>query len=399
MVKNPSFPASHTRGAPRISAGSWLGLVLVLKPVVLLLALHPHVSCPLLFAAGSSRVPSFTDLPPGLNPTAGLDLSLPSDVHSSDLPDPKTMQTITPGTRPEPTRTFLPGEPPPCSPRNLEEPGLLSRARDATQDLANLPPPVEGGLPPGKAEDSSPLEGLQALKFGDLLEGGGTEATGQTNSTQGGMQKERTVDQGVPQPPLGATPQALEQVAGSPAALDKDEGPHNAPGVAQLQEEEAQLEESGGDSEVDWGTPNHGHPPKALPGLDALVAATVDLGDLPDISLPDPQTPAASVPLSTAPLPHSSGIHGIALLSELADLETQRQKSELSMQGELQLQHPSLVPRELDPWGQTDGSLWPGAAVPKERKFPGKPQQVFLYRSQMQVCHLPQESLQPGGAT
>lgn len=92
------------------------------------------------------------------------------------------------------------------------------------------------------------------------------------------------------------------------------------------------MRRAGGDSEVDWGTPNHSHPPKALPGLDALVAATVDLGDLPDISLTDPQTPAASVPLSTAPLPHSSGIHGIALLSELADLETQRQKSELSMQ-------------------------------------------------------------------
>lgn len=158
------------------------------------------------------------------------------------------------------------------------------------------------------------------------------------------MQNERTVDQGAPQPPLGATPQALEQEAGSPAALDKREGPQKVPDVAQLQEEETQLEESGGDSEVDWGTPNHSHPPKALPGLDALVAATVDLGDLPDISLTDPQTPAASVPLSTAPLPHSSGIHGIALLSELADLETQRQKSELSMQGELQLQHSSLVP-------------------------------------------------------
>lgn len=158
------------------------------------------------------------------------------------------------------------------------------------------------------------------------------------------MQSERAVDRGVPQPPLGATPQALEQVAASPAALDKDEGPQKVPDVAQLQEEEAQLEESGGDSEMDWGTPNPSHPPKALPGLDALVAATVDLGDLPDISLPDPQTPAASVPISTAPLAHSSGIHGIALLSELADLEIQRQKSELALQGEPRLQHPSLLP-------------------------------------------------------
>lgn len=291
---------------------------------------------PLLVPADESRVPSFTELPPGLNPTAGVDFSLPSDLHSSDLPDPKTMQTTTPGTRPEPTRTFLPGEPRPCSPRGLEEPGL-SRAREAAQELAIVPHPVERALPPGKADDPSPLEGLQALRFGDHLEGGDTEATGQTNSTQGGTQNERPVDQGTPQPPLAAPPQALEQAAGSPVALDKDEGSQKVPEAAQLQEEEAQLEESGGDSEVDWVTPNLSHPPKALPGLDALVAATVDLGDLPDVSLPDPQTPTASVPLSTAPLPHSSGIHGIALLSELADLEIQRQKSELAVQGEPQL--------------------------------------------------------------
>lgn len=327
-----------------------------------------------------------------------MDFSLPADVHSSDPPDPKTMQTTTPGTQPEPTRTFLPGEPPPCSPRSLEEPGLLSRAREATQDLAIIPHPVERGLPPGKAEDPSPLEGLQALRFGDLLEGGGTEATGQTNSTQGGMQSERTMDQGVPQPPLGATPQALEQITGSPGALDKDDGSQKVPDTAQLQVEEAHLEENEGDSEVDWETPNHSHPPKVLPGLDALVAATVDLGDLPDINLPDPQTQAASVPVSTAPLPHTSGIHGIALLSELADLEIQRQKSELAMQGE-----------PWDPGSQTlrvrqvDSSLWPGAVVPEERKTSGRgiilPPWVLLHGNQMQQCQRPQHPLQPGGAS
>lgn len=344
--------------------GPWL--VLMLKahflllsqnstaPLVGLLSFRPGSlpAPPPAVPTGPSRVPSLTDLPPGLNPTAAVDFSLPAEMHSSDLPDPKTMQTTTPGTRPEPTRTFLPGEPPPCSPRSLEDPGLLSRAREATQDLAIIPHPVEQGLPPGKTEDPSPLEGLQALRFGDLLEGGGTEATGQTNSSQGGLQNERTVDQGVLRPPLGASPQALEQIAGSPIALDKEEGSQTVPDATQLQEEEAQLEENGGDSEVDWGTLSH--PPKALPGLDALVAATVDLGDLPDISLPDPQTPAASVPLSMAPLPHTSGIHGIALLSELADLEIQRQKSELAVQGEPQLQHPSLTPWELSPWGQKD---------------------------------------------
>uniref|UniRef100_A0A8C5P1V4 BAH domain and coiled-coil containing 1 n=1 Tax=Jaculus jaculus TaxID=51337 RepID=A0A8C5P1V4_JACJA len=285
--------------------------------------------------AGTNLTTLEPDLPPGFtHSTAGMGFScLPSDVHSSDLPDPKTMQTAAPGARPEPTRPFLPREPSPCSPRSLEEPGLLSGAREATQDLTVIPHPAERG-PARKAEDPSPLEALQALKYRTLLKGGGTDTTGQTNFTQGGVQEERTEEEGVPRLPSGASPQVLEQRAGSPVALNEDGVAQQAPDVAQLQEEEAQLEESGGDSELDWGTLSCSQPPRALPGLDALVAATVDLGDLPNISLQDPQPSAASVPPSTAPLPHSSGIHGIALLSELADLETQRQRSELAVQAE-----------------------------------------------------------------
>lgn len=241
------------------------------------------------------------------------------------------MQTATLGAQPEPTRTFLSGEPPPCSPRSLEEPGLLSGAREATQDLAATPHPAERG-PQGKAADPSPLEGLQELQCGALLEAGGPEATSQAHSTQGEAREERSREEGEQEPSSGASPQVLQQQAGSPGALE-DEGEQPTAEEDELEEDEL-GQQSMEDSEEDCrGAPNNSHPPRALPGLDALVAATIDLGDLPSDSPPDPQPPAASGPPSTAPLPHSSGTHGIALLSELADLAIQRQRSERAVPG------------------------------------------------------------------
>lgn len=277
---------------------------------------------------------SFADLPPGhLRPVVGMGFSLPSDVHSSDLSGHKTMQTAVTGGQPEPARTFLPGEPPPHSPGSLEGHELLSGGREATPDLAATPHPAKQG-PQGKAEDPSPLEGLQELQFGALLEGGTPRATGQAHSTQGGAQEERTREEGTLGSPLGISPQAPEQQPGSPVALNEDEkGVQQAPEEAPLQEKPQLEEENMRDTEEDWRAPSSDHPLRALPGLDALVAATMNLGDLPSINMPDPHPLVAPGPPSVAPLPHSSGIHGIALLSELADLEIQRQRSELVTQG------------------------------------------------------------------
>ncbi|MBV98405.1 BAH and coiled-coil domain-containing protein 1, partial [Eschrichtius robustus] len=250
------------------------------------------------------------------------------------------MQTAPPGAQPELARTFPPGELGPHSPQNLEEPGLPSGAREATQDLAAHPHPAERG-PPGKAADPSPLEGLRELRCGALLEGGGPEATGQADSTQGGAQEERTTEEGREEgeqgPSLGASPQAVEQQARSLGALDQAKpGKQQPPAEAEAEEaarfKEAELEE---EEEEDGGlTPDNSQPPRELPGLDALVAATINLGDLPAVSPLDPQPPTVPGPPSTAPLPRSSGIHGIALLSELADLEIQQQRTEPDLQEE-----------------------------------------------------------------
>ncbi|XP_012933648.1 BAH and coiled-coil domain-containing protein 1 isoform X2 [Heterocephalus glaber] len=280
--------------------------------------------------AGADLTTLEPDLPPGhLHPMAGMGFS---SLPSSELSGPKTMQTAATGPQPEPARTFLPGELPPHSPGSLEAPGLLSGAREATPDLAATPHPAKQG-PQEKAENPSPLEGLQELRFGALLEGGAPKATGQAHSTQGGAQEESTRAEGTQGSPLGVSPQAPEQQAGSLDALDEDkEDVLQAPEEASLQEEPQLEEENMGDSEDDWGAPSSSHPLRALPGLDALVAATVHLGDLPSVNVPDPQPSMASGPRSEAPRPPSSGIHGIALLSELADLEIQRQRSELATQ-------------------------------------------------------------------
>lgn len=276
---------------------------------------------------------SSADLPPGYTcPAAGPGFSLPPDVHSSDLSDPETMQAAPPGAQPELARTFPPRELHPHSPQNLEEPGLPSGPREPPQDLAATPHPAERG-PLGKAADPSPLEGLRELQCGALLEGGGPETTGQADSTQGGAHEERTTEErgeeGEQGPPLGSGPQAGEQQAGSLDALGQAE-----PGQPEVEAEaqaKAGLEE---EEEEAWGSTPHG---SQLPtGLDALVAATIDLGDLPGVGPLDPQPPAVPGPPSTAPPPRSSGIHGIALLSELADLETQQQRMEPALQGEPQ---------------------------------------------------------------
>ncbi|EPY89644.1 hypothetical protein CB1_000088001, partial [Camelus ferus] len=205
--------------------------------------------------------------------------------------------------------------------------------------LAATPYPAERGAP-GKAEGPSPLEGLRELQCGSLLEGGGPEATGQADFTQGGAREERTTEEGREEgeqgPSLGAGPQAVEQ-QGTLGALDQAEhGRQQAPTEAEAGDEaQFEAEELEEEEEEGWGsTPNNSQRPRELPGLDALVAATINLGDLPSEGPLDPQPPAVPGPPSTAPLPRSSGIYGIALLSELAELEIQQQRTEPGLQEE-----------------------------------------------------------------
>ncbi|XP_006886383.1 PREDICTED: BAH and coiled-coil domain-containing protein 1 [Elephantulus edwardii] len=245
----------------------------------------------------------------------------PALMRSSDLSDPETMQATTSGAQPEPTRTLLGGDPPHCAPPSLEQPGLLSGARE-TQGLATPPPPAER-TPTGKAADSSPL---QELRYGALALDEGSQAAGQADATQGEAHGDRTAERGGEGGTQGSSPgasvQATEQLTWSPGAQGRDDN-------GELEEEEDSEEEDAGEN---WTSCLDGDaPPRVLPSLDDLVAATIDLGDLPGLSPLDSQPLASPGPPSAEPPPQSSGIHGIALLSELADLETPRQRSQCTL--------------------------------------------------------------------
>ncbi|XP_044103187.1 BAH and coiled-coil domain-containing protein 1 isoform X1 [Neovison vison] len=270
-------------------------------------------------------------LPPRYTcPTASSGFTLSPSTHSPDLSDPKTMQTTAPRVQPEPARTFPPRELPPQSPQSPQEPGLSSGAREATQDLAATPHPAERG-PLGKAANPSPLEGLRELRCGALLEEGGPEAVAQAQSTQGGAAAERGEAVG---PSSGAGPQALQQQR-SPGALDeappgKQQAPRKARSEDGAEDREDDLEEEEGQGSACRSR----HLPRTFLGLDALVAATIDLGDLPGIGPRDPQLAAAPGPPRTAPAPCGSGTPGIVLLSELAELEIQQRRREPALQEE-----------------------------------------------------------------
>lgn len=206
------------------------------------------------------------------------------------------MQSTGPGEPPEPPSTFSPGEPP-RSPRSLEEPGLPSGAREPPVDLAVTPYPAERGSP-RRATDPSPPEGSQERLCGAPVQGS------LDSPAQGDALGGRTAGNGVQGSPLEG---GLQDVA---------------------------PEEAGPEDEEDdghWGP--QPHLLGTLSGLDSLVAATISLGDLPVSDPLDPPPPVVPPP-AAAPLPSCPGTPGIALLSELADLELPTHRSLRPLQGE-----------------------------------------------------------------
>ncbi|KAM8797054.1 LOW QUALITY PROTEIN: BAH and coiled-coil domain-containing protein 1 [Eudromia elegans] len=96
------------------------------------------------------------------------------------------------------------------------------------------------------------------------------------------------------------------------------------------QEEEGDSEGSGleasgdEDDEEEEGSEEGAGLVRAPGGLDALIAAGIDLGELPALGSPPAPPPA----------PPSPGLPGIALLSELAELELRRRRCDRALQGE-----------------------------------------------------------------
>uniref|UniRef100_G1KQX4 BAH domain-containing protein n=1 Tax=Anolis carolinensis TaxID=28377 RepID=G1KQX4_ANOCA len=234
------------------------------------------------------------DLPPGYSyPVAGLGYASPLPL---DPADPDTMQTVSTAAEPEQSRTFPPEQEPRC-----QAEASPPRGAGDTEAEPSLPPAPHILVHPQRP---SPTELVKEIPGCPLLVGDVPD--GLDSASQ-----EHQEDPGTDAPILGSSPE-LMAVEDSPAAT---------------------LEDGCLEDESDAGSPDVPSPQTDVQiapcGLDALIAASIDLGDLPALESP----PLSPVPSLSSPSPWSSGIPGIALLSELAELELRRQHCDAELHG------------------------------------------------------------------
>lgn len=254
------------------------------------------------------------DLPPGYSyPAAGMGFS---EAHSAEPADPDTMHAGSPPAEPEQSRTFSPagdvlqepGPPrkPPAGGVMAEGPGVLLHRHH----LLLSPGPLCGERGPAPAT-------------------GSTEEQAPVPFRAQGAPEQNPPEQQHPVPAVGAPS------PGVPAEEEEEEEEGDSEGS----ELEGSCEEEDGD--IPGGR-------QSCPGgLEALIAAGIDLGELPALDSPGEPPPAPP-----SPAPHTSGIPGIALLSELADLELRRRRCDLALDGEWPPVSPSNShPMALHPVG------------------------------------------------
>ncbi|NXW93881.1 BAHC1 protein, partial [Alopecoenas beccarii] len=236
------------------------------------------------------------DLPPGYSyPAAGMGFS---EAHSAEPADPDTMHAGSPPAEPEQSRTFSPagdvlqepGPPrkPPAGGAVAEGPGVLLHRHH----LLLSPGPLCGERGPAPVA-------------------GSTEERAPVPFRAQGAPEQSPPEQQHPVPAVGASS------PGPPAEEEEEEEEGDSEGS----ELEGSCEEEDGDGP--------GGRQGCLGGLEALIAAGIDLGELPALDSPGEPPPAPP-----SPAPHASGIPGIALLSELADLELRRRRCDLALDGE-----------------------------------------------------------------
>uniref|UniRef100_A0A8C6VFY9 BAH domain and coiled-coil containing 1 n=1 Tax=Naja naja TaxID=35670 RepID=A0A8C6VFY9_NAJNA len=228
----------------------------------------------------SVTLPFFVDLPPGYTyPVAGLSYASP---FPRDPADPDTMQTVSTAAEPEQSRTFPPEQKPRCE----AEASPPSGTGDSEVEPTRAHPPHLLVHP----QRPSSTETIKDTPNCSLLV---RDSPDDLDSTQKEHQEEPSSDAATP----GPSPEVMSTEESPVAALEVD--CQEAESNAVLPDDPSTLT----DVQV------------APYGLDALIAASINLGELPDLESPSSE---ASLPL---PSPSSSGIPGIALLSELAELE------------------------------------------------------------------------------
>ncbi|NXL68563.1 BAHC1 protein, partial [Chordeiles acutipennis] len=235
-----------------------------------------------------------TDLPPGYSyPGAGMGFT---EVHSAEPADPDTMHAGSPPAEPEQSRTFSPTgevlrEPGPPREPLPEGPGVLLHRHHLL--LAPGPLCGERGAAPAAGVTEEPVP------FGVCRE------------VAQGAAEQSSAEQQHPVPVVGSS-------SPGPSAEEEEEE-EEEDGDSEGSELEGSCDEEDGDGP----SGRQG----CLGGLEALIAAGIDLGELPALGSPGDPPPAPPLPA-----PHPSGIPGIALLSELADLELRRRRCDLALE-------------------------------------------------------------------
>uniref|UniRef100_A0A8B9G7W0 BAH domain and coiled-coil containing 1 n=1 Tax=Amazona collaria TaxID=241587 RepID=A0A8B9G7W0_9PSIT len=219
------------------------------------------------------------DLPPGYSyPGAAMGFS---EAHSAEPADPDTMHAGSPPAEPEQSRTFSPAA------EVLREPGPPREPpAGGGHALCGERPPAA----PAGTEERAPVP------FGPRRE------------AAQGAPEQSLPEQQRPAPVAAASPLP-------PAAEEEEEEDEEEEGDSDGSEPEDSCDEEDGDSPGGrQGCPG---------GLEALIAAGIDLGELPALG-----SPVEPPPAPPSPAPCASGIPGIALLSELADLELRRRRED-----------------------------------------------------------------------
>ncbi|XP_053562788.1 BAH and coiled-coil domain-containing protein 1 isoform X2 [Bombina bombina] len=270
------------------------------------------------------------DLPPGYDyPEVVRSYTSPSPhhVHSADPADPETMQRASAATaaEPEQSRTLSPSKKPPC---DIPVPGAsleVSQELDhlGETDLSEIcsQAPLETQEP--VCEEEAAAQNILEESHQNTLEGEQIESLQKDDSKE--------TDLGNSDDLIETSERQLPNISEEPATTPLNtEEPH-----PETSEDQSALQEVSGpkiadteiaEEEENVLTPSPSTPPiitdyqDSIYSLEALIAASISLGELP--SLQDEENLFSTDPKA---LPPSSGIHGIALLSELADLALQSQ--------------------------------------------------------------------------
>ncbi|XP_038633226.1 BAH and coiled-coil domain-containing protein 1 isoform X1 [Scyliorhinus canicula] len=291
------------------------------------------------------------DLPPGYTYTAvAMGYSSPTPlVHSADPADPETMQPVTTAAEPEQSRTFTPGAKIHCDTQSkLVEGANPTDKRIAPNHLDVVEQNTHKVLCASEAKETanalraenSTVEQLES-SMKENMECSTRLIASQGIVTDGGL----TGEEGRPEISVTKSPHSTsESTTVTNETLDVRNSDHlgSAAETDLNQEckivEEAKQVNQAEDSEISHDASERDEVFKwrldCMAGMNALVSAGLSMGELfvlePEVS----SAPIAPSHPPTSTYYPCSGMHGIALLSELAELEQQQQNCDGTSQGD-----------------------------------------------------------------